>query len=135
MEPRHIASAGTEAAHQSALMQMCAMNLSKYPELKWFHAIPNGGSRGDDIKSQIIRGNQLKAQGVKAGICDLFLPVKRGQWSGLYVEMKKPGMLKNTSKVQKQFIDFVRGQDYAAIVCDSYLTAWDAVKQYLEWGI
>ncbi len=32
------------------------------PALEWFHAIPNGGSRGDDEKSRAIRGGQLKAE-------------------------------------------------------------------------
>lgn len=35
------------------------------PELKWLHAIANGGARGDNEKSRAIRGGQLKAEGVK----------------------------------------------------------------------
>lgn len=46
----------------------------KVPALEWFHAIPNGGSRGDDDKSRKIRGAQLKAEGVRQGVADTFLP-------------------------------------------------------------
>jgi hypothetical protein len=132
--PEKLAGKGTEEAHQQALFCMCAMNLKKYPELRWFHAIPNGGARGDSVRSNMIRGAQLKASGVKPGICDTFLPVKRGQWSGLYIEMKKPGHLKNTSKEQKEYIDFVRSQGYAALVCDNWSDAWQALELYLNWG-
>jgi hypothetical protein len=72
------------------------------PELRWCHAIPNGGSRGDDKRSRAIQGGKLKAEGVKPGVLDVFLPVVvRGAvsgapeplrciiYAGLYVEMKR----------------------------------------------
>jgi hypothetical protein len=133
VSPEELAKTGTEDAHQRALMAMASTHVTKYPELKWFHAIPNGGSRGDSAKSAMIRGGALRASGVKAGVSDTFLPVKRGPWSGLYIEMKKPGKIKSTSKEQKEFIDFVRSQDYAAMVCDNWQDAWNAVVRYLEW--
>jgi len=133
MTPEELAKSGSEDAHQRALMSMAATHVHKYPELKWFHAIPNGGSRGDNKRSAMIRGAQLRASGVKAGVLDTFLPVKRGPWSGLYIEMKRPGKLKSTSTEQKEFIAFVKEQGYAALVCDNWEDAWSAVIQYLEW--
>jgi hypothetical protein len=133
MRPEDLAKSGTEAGHQKALFCQAALFVDRYPELKWLHAIPNGGSRGDSTKSAMIRGADLKAQGVKAGVSDVMLPVKRGQWSGLYVEMKKPGHIKKTSSEQDEFIEFVRSQGYAAMVCDSWTMAWDVITKYLEW--
>jgi len=35
------------------------------------------------------RPKRIKAEGVKAGVPDIFLPVSVGIWSGLFVEMKR----------------------------------------------
>ena len=78
MKPADFAKSGSESSHQIALMANVAYHVGKYPELKWLHAIPNGGLR-DKITS-----GKLKAEGVKPGVSDLFLPVKRGCFSGLY---------------------------------------------------
>lgn len=45
-------------------------------------AIPNGGKRDK------ITAANLKAEGVKAGTSDIFLPVARGRWHGLFIELK-----------------------------------------------
>lgn len=132
MKPEQLAKSDTEEAHQIALMQMCNMHLKMFPELKWIHHIPNGGSRGTDVKSKMITGAKLKAAGVKPGIPDLFLPIKRLTYSGLYVEMKKPGKLNTLSAEQKEYRDFVREQGFAWFVSDNWQTAWQGIKQYLE---
>jgi hypothetical protein len=66
------------------------------PELEWIYAIHNQG-HGD-----AIRGGRAKAEGVKAGVSDICLPVKAQAskymipttqnypyYCGLYIEMKK----------------------------------------------
>ena len=100
------------------------------PELKWLHHIPNGGARGDDAKTRAIRGNALKAEGVRTGVSDLCLPVKRGDCSGLYIEMKKPGG--KESAEQKEFGKFVRSQGFAYVCCDCWQHAVDIIEQYLK---
>jgi len=74
-----------------------------YPELKWLHHIRNGG------KLEPKYASYWKQQGVKAGIPDLFLPVKRGEFSGFYIELKANQYL---SKEQKEFRDFCIDQGY-----------------------
>lgn len=133
MTPEEISKSGTEQAHQMALFAQCSVMTKVYPELEWFHAIPNGGSRGSNQKDAMRVGAMLRATGVKAGVVDCLLPVKRGQWSGLYLEMKKPGKIKQVSAEQKRFMEFVESQGFATLVCDNWLDAWIAVKQYLEW--
>ena len=59
MNPSQIAKSGTEHAIQSAFFAWCALNQTKYPMLKWFHAIPNGGLRDK------VTAGKLKAEGVK----------------------------------------------------------------------
>lgn len=106
------------------------------PELRWLHAIGNGGSRGDNATSRAIRGGQMKAEGVKAGVADCFLPVRRGVWPGLYIEMKKPSVRTKSgegglSVEQKEFRDFVQSQGYGWVVCYDWMEAVAIIKQYL----
>lgn len=114
----------TEHAEQCALMDWAQMAYGKFPELRWLHAIPNGGWRHPSTAAK------LKAEGAKAGVCDLFLPVARGGHHGLYIEMKraKGGRL---SDEQKDFIEFVQGQGYRAEVCKGWVPAKDVLLEYL----
>jgi hypothetical protein len=138
--PESLAQTGTEAAHQAALFCWAAYQFNRYPELRYMHHIPNGGARADDVVGRKIRGAQLKAQGVKEGVPDIFLPVKRGSWSGLYIEMKKPTMRpkKKESKgglsdAQIEFIQFVQCQGFGTVVCYDWVEAKDIIIQYLEY--
>ena len=132
MNPADYCKSGSESSHQIALFMMCALNMKRFPELKWFHAIPNGGLR-DKITS-----GKLKAEGVKSGISDTFLPVKRMQYSGLYIEMKKPSEkpVKETSRggisdEQREFGEFVKSRGFYFVVCYSWEEAWSCLEYYL----
>jgi hypothetical protein len=98
--------------------------------LRWLHAIPNGGSRGDDEKSRAIRGAQLKAEGVKDGVSDIFLPQPVGVYHGLYIEMKTPTGTVRPS--QKEFGEFVGRRGYGFAICRSWREACEILQQYLE---
>ena len=122
IQPEDIAGA-SESSQQKALFTWAALNFNKYPQLRWMHAIPNGGLR--DVRT----ATNLKAEGVKAGVLDIFLPYPNDKWSGLYLEMKV-GKNRLTEE-QKEFIAFVqRYYDYS--VCYSWLEAKDKIVDYLE---
>jgi len=113
--------------------------VGKYPELKWFHAVPNGGSRGDTAGLRAMRGAQLVAEGVRSGVADTCLPVKRGPYSGLYIELKKRSVKpkKATSKgglsdEQIEFGEFVKSQGYAWYCCYGWEEAWSCLQWYLN---
>src|SRR5574344_2592143 len=72
----------SEASEQATLIKWCEFESNKHPELKLIFHIPNGGSRN------IGEAANLKRQGVKAGVPDLFLPVPMGKYHGLFIEMK-----------------------------------------------
>lgn len=133
MTPEQLAKSGTESAHQRAVFAWAALQTQRWPELRWLHHIPNGGSRGDTQRARMIRGAQMKAEGVKSGVADLMLPVRRGQFSGLYIEMKKPGKIKATTPEQKEFGEFVISQGFGWVVCDNWESAVQNLKDYLEW--
>lgn len=124
IQPEDLAKSGTEHGQQSALFLWAALNRSLYPELKWLHAIPNGGLRSKATAAL------LRAEGVKTGVSDVFLPVSRHGQHGLYIEMKAG---KNTpTPEQKEFMSFVDGQGYRTAVCWTWLEAVQVICDYLN---
>lgn len=72
----------SEDTEQINVVSWANWNMNRYPELKWLHHVPNGGSRN---KQEAVK---LKQMGVKAGVSDLCLPYPKGLYCGLYIEMK-----------------------------------------------
>ena len=101
LTPEQIAAPGTESAHQKALFAWIAQQ-TDYPELKLAFAIPNGGHRDK------ITAARMKAEGAKAGVWDIFLPVYTGR-CGLFIEMK----VGNNKLTPKQ-------EEFRAALCNSY---------------
>ena len=107
-------------------------------ELKWLHAVHNQG-HGD-----VIRGAQAKAEGVKAGVADIFLPVPQietiehdGYWSnemqfaGLYIELKKKDS-GAPSDVQLEFQADMRQAGYKCEIIHGWELARDEILRYLD---
>lgn len=93
-------------------------------ELKWLFAIPNGGSRN------FLEAVSLKAQGVKPGVPDMFLPLARSGFSGLFIELK---VGKNkTSKNQDEFIKDAQLNNYKCEVCYGANDAIKVIEEYLK---
>lgn len=110
-----------EANEQRTLFDWVRWNEGKNPDLWFLHAIPNGGSRNK------IEAANLKKQGVKAGVSDLFLPVAKGVYHGLYIELKIKGG--RTSDLQMEWIKRVQMQNYMALVAYGF----DEAKAVIEW--
>lgn len=132
IDPERIAQAGTEHAHQVALFVWAALQYDEHPELRLMFAIPNGG-----LRSKVTAAN-LKAEGVKASVPDVFLPVASGGWHGLFIEMKKPANGKipagRADDGQMTFIHKLQMQGYGACVCVGWKEAAKVILQYLEYG-
>lgn len=129
MTPESLAKNGSESAHQMALFAWAALNTNRLPSLKWLHHIPNGGSRGDTVASRAKEGGKLKAQGVKKGVLDIFLPVQNATYSGLYIEMKKAGGKMTPEQIQ--FAEFVQDNNYCVVLCESWIEAAKILDNYL----
>ena len=114
----------SEHQQQVQLMKWANVMTHNYPELKWLFAIPNGGAR--DIRVAV----KLKAEGVKSGVWDLFLPVARGKYHGLFIEMKF-GKNKLTNN-QIRFCDFITQQRYCSAVAYTWNEAADYIEKYLK---
>lgn len=114
----------TEHQEQCTLFEWAAWQEGIWPELRLLHAIPNGGKR--DIRTAAM----LKAEGVKPGVPDIFLPVSRGGKHGLYIELKrrKGGVI---SKAQEAWIRALTAQGYECCVCHGWDAAREAILEYL----
>lgn len=70
------------AVVREALKEINNGLIHAYPELIGLFAIPNGGDRNPVV------GKKLKVEGVKRGVPDFCLPIPRGGYSALYIEVK-----------------------------------------------
>ena len=71
----------------------------------------------------------MKSKGVKRGVPDLCLPVPRGGYHGLYIELKAPGG--RVSEDQRWWIRELGAQKYAAVSCIGWRAAADMIEKYL----
>ena len=117
----------TENAEQAALFQWAELASGAHPELRLLYAIPNGGLR--DGRTAAI----LARTGVKSGVPDLCLPVARGGWHSLYLELKraKGGRV---SENQKTWLKRLNDAGNRAVVCRGWQQAQDMIMDYLEAG-
>jgi hypothetical protein len=116
-----------ESEHQRAVVDWASMASHHHITGKigdYLIAIPNGGARGK------VEAVILKAEGVKAGVSDLFLAIPMGGFSGLWIEMKiKPNKVTDS---QIAWITRMASVGYAAIVCWSCDEARAAILKYLN---
>lgn len=113
-----------EHQHQKAIMDWARMARAKHPELWLLYAIPNGGHR-----SKTTAG-RLKDEGVKAGVPDLHLPISRGGFVGLWIEMKSP--IGKLSENQKQWAQKLQDAGHKVEVCRSAQEAINVIVWYLN---
>ena len=108
---------------QAAFVTWCRLNEKLLPALKLAFAVPNGGHR------HVATAARLKAEGVRAGVPDWCLPVARGPYIGLWIEMKSG---KNKpSDAQVEYIAMLRDARHQVFVCNDWLDAANFVKMYL----
>ena len=115
-----------EADQQRKLFQWTTFIRAEYPEIDLMFHIPNGGSRNK------LEAANLKKQGVKAGVPDLFLPVSRGGYHGLFIELKYDKN-KPTEK-QTEWLKNLNEQGYAVAVCYGCDEASKKILKYLKLG-
>lgn len=114
-----------EAQEQSTLFQWARLMEGRYPELALMFAIPNGGSRHK------LEAVNLKRQGVKKGVPDIFLPAVRGNWHGLFIELKrrKGGVV---SVEQKAWGKDLAREGYVVATCPGADAAINIIQGYLK---
>jgi len=114
-----------EHDEQVLVIEWRDLQVNVTPELWLLHANPNGGKRHPGV------ARKIKREGGLAGVCDLFLPVARKGYHGLYIEMKKVKGGR-VSQSQKDFIRGVQEQGYCAHVCLGHADAIETIESYME---
>lgn len=132
--PEGLAASGTEDGHQMALFAWASspQAQAEWPDLRWLFAIANGGYRNK------VTAVRLRAMGVKKGIPDICLGVRRGSFACLWIELKIPkredGRRAGTArKEQTVWLDHFKEMGHGAIVCRGWDHARQVIIQYLEW--
>ena len=115
----------TEHEEQVALMHLVEIHKGRWPELGLLFAVPNGGDRHPAVASK------LKAEGVKKGVPDLCLPIPRGGYHGLYIELKRQKK-SQISPEQIAWLQALNGQGYRAEMCLGAAAAWEVIQDYMR---
>ena len=114
----------SEHDEQVAVFQWADMNVGRWPCLAYMFAIPNGGMRATRTAVR------LKAEGVKAGVPDIFLPWPVGSWCGLWVEMKHGS--NSTTAQQRNWLSWLKLSGYHSAVCWGAEDAIRVIEGYLR---
>ena len=97
-----------------------------FPQLALLYHIPN------ERKCTPQQGARLKRMGVKSGVPDLHLPVARGAYHGLYLEMKtEKGRV---SANQAWWLERLRENGCCCVVCRRWEDAAHTLVTYLTEG-
>jgi hypothetical protein len=95
------------------------------PDLRWLFAVPNWiGTR------TAKHGARLKAEGRRAGVLDMWMPVRRGVFPGMAIELKAG---KNRPSAEQQaWIKHLMREGWRVIVAYSADEVIRALKEYLR---
>ena len=115
-----------ENQHQAAVIKWSLCVRGKYPELKLLYHVPN------ERKCSAVEGANLKRAGVKRGVPDLCLPVARGKYHGLYMEMKDE--TGKESSEQAWWREELTAQGYFSTTCHGWEPAVKVIEWYLGLG-
>lgn len=117
-------SKGSEHQEQSKLIEWCKWQHKQLPELSLLFAIPNGGKRPK------FTAYRMKLEGQQSGVPDLFLPVPRCPYHGLFIEMKIKG--NKPSPNQLEWFKALSLKGYAVGLCYDAEEAAELLTTYLR---
>lgn len=113
-----------EEIEQISLFRWAEFAGNKYPELKLMYHVPNEGKRS------ALTGSRLKQAGLKPGVPDIVLPVARGGYIGLYIELKYGS--NKTTENQKDWLRDLCDQNHLTAVCYGWEQAKDLIESYMK---
>lgn len=115
----------SEYSEQVAIFKRAHLYAKRYPELRFLNGSLNG------VRVPIGLAVKCKKAGMREGYPDLQLPVCRGGYPGLYVELKriKGGKI---DPAQKDWAEFLTSQGYMHRFCKGCDEAWDVIINYLN---
>ena len=114
------------------LFSWARLNEQHVPELWYLFAIPNGAKlpyRGKGKSRYSPEAMRLKEEGLKPGVPDVFLPIPRGEYHGLWIEMKFGN--NKVTPAQKEWLWMLDQQGYKVKVCYGFIEAKNVIIDYL----
>lgn len=96
--PRHL-----EHKAQVEVFKWADTNMQRYPDLKWLNPSLTGMYMQNPLQAY-----RAKAAGLKKGYPDLFLPVRKGKYIGLFIELKIKG--NHPTVEQKEWLEHLKTQ-------------------------
>ena len=122
-----------EADDQAALFRWAEAFKDDHPGLEMLNGSLNG------VRLTISQAVKAKAAGMKKGFPDINLPVPRGGYHGLYIELKiKPYrnhkgkmVYPVTSKEQEWWLFYLNQNGYRAVICKGFDAAVAEILGYL----
>lgn len=115
----------SESVEQQTLFKWAKLYEPLHPELKMMYHIPNEGKRS------YASGRRMIAEGLKRGVPDICLPVARGGYHGLYIELKRLKGGKITP-AQTEWLGMLRDAGYMAKMCKGWEEASNVILRYIE---
>ena len=114
-----------ESQEQQAIFKWVKYNLSKYPELALLHSSQNGVRFTSPMAAK-----RAKDEGLLPGLPDIHLPVPKGGYASLYIELKAPkGRLQEN---QKEVLALLSNYGNYSVVCYGAQAAIECIKNYMS---
>ena len=115
-----------ESAQQQQVVEWSkwAYKTGKYPLLNMLHCSLNG------VKLSATQAKIAKSQGMLSGVPDLFLPVPKNGFHGLFIEMKSEKG--RVTENQEWFLSNAEGLGYKTVVCYSASEAIKTIQDYYD---
>ncbi len=117
-------SAPSEETEQIHLMQWCRWAEYKYPELAAIYHVPNEGKRSASTGGKLIK------MGLRPGVPDICLPVPKGGYSGLYIELKRIGG--KPTEEQIDWLELLNNYGHCVAICEGAEAAERVITAYCE---
>ena len=117
-----------ESAYQTQVVEWSRWafkaNPVRYPHLNMLHCSLNG------VKLSGTQARIAKGQGMLSGVPDLFLPVPKNGYHGLFIEMKSEKG--RVTENQHWFLTNAESLGYKTVICYSANEAISAIQAYYD---
>ena len=110
----------TEAQEQEAVVQWAQMSVTRLPGVELLFHIANENA------------HHKMRQGVCSGVPDLCLPVARGGYYGLWIELKRADHSNGPSPAQKAWLERLQVEGYFCVLAYGASEAIEAIENYLR---
>lgn len=114
-----------EHQEQAALFAWARLAQGRYPELRLLNASLSG------VRLFPGQARKAKGLGMVRGFPDVFLPVRKAGYGGLFIELKRPRGGKLTPE-QRAWLEELGEQGYLAVCCRGFEEARRVLEGYLS---